>query len=427
MSHSPLLLQLVLILASARVLALGLRHFGQPPVISEMIAGLMLGPLVFGALAPQWSAFVFAPGSLAALEGLAQLGLVLFMFIVGAEIRLPRDATRELKAAVSIGVGSVLLPMALGVAAAIPLYESLAPPGVSFLVFSLFLASAMSITAFPIMARILKERDMTQSEVGRLSLSSAAVADVLAWIVLGFVVALAGSGRDWTKFQQMLIGIAALVFVVFVVLRPLVAALVRRYCVDGRPQGAVLAVLLLGTFGCAYVTEILGVHPVFGAFLFGACLPRDDRLLDSLIERIQHVAIIILMPVFFALAGLNTSAGAFADTGLGALSLILAVAIIGKVAGGAIGARIARQPWRSALAIGSLMNARGLMELIVMKVGLDVGIIGRDLFTMLFVMAILTTIMTGPLLTFFSRDARGAAPVPEAAAGIADQRGSQKS
>lgn len=409
MTHSPLLLQLILILATARVLALVLRHFGQPPVISEMIAGLMLGPLVFGALAPQWSAFVFEPGSLAALEGLAQLGLVLFMFIVGAEIRLPRDAGQELKAAVSIGVGSVVLPMALGIAAAVLLYERFAPAGVPLLVFALFLASAMSITAFPIMARILKERGMTQSEVGRLSLSSAAIADVLAWIVLGFVVALAGSGRDWARFQQMLIGVAALVALVFVLLRPAVAWLVRRYAVDGSPQGALLAVLLLGTFGCAYATELLGVHPVFGAFLFGASLPRDDRLLHALIERIQHVAILILMPVFFALAGLNTSAEAFADTGLAALSLILVVAIVGKIAGGALGARLAGREWRTALAIGSLMNARALMELIVMKVGLDIGVIGSDLFTMLFIMAILTTMMTGPLLTFFSREAPAAA------------------
>jgi Kef-type K+ transport system membrane component KefB len=157
--------------------------------------------------------------------------------------------------------------------------------------------------------------------------------------------------------------------------------------------------LLIGTFGCAYLTDILQVHAVFGAFLFGACLPRDDRLLATLIERIEYVAILVLMPVFFALAGLNTTPGAFGGAGLGALLLILAVAVVGKIAGGAAGARIAGQPWSVSFAVSSLLNARGLMELIVIKVGLDVGVIGKDLFTMLMVMAIVTTLMTGPLLT----------------------------
>jgi len=158
---------------------------------------------------------------------------------------------------------------------------------------------------------------------------------------------------------------------------------------------------LIGTFACAYATKWLGVHPVFGAFLFGAALPRDDRLLESLIERVEYIAIIVLMPVFFALAGLNTTSTAFVGAGLSALLIVMVAAVAGKVLGGAAGARIAGHPWRTAFAIGSLMNARALMELIVMKVGLDAGVIGRDLFTMLMVMAIFTTFMTGPLLTLF--------------------------
>ena len=167
-----------------------------------------------------------------------------------------------------------------------------------------------------------------------------------------------------------------------------------------------LAALLIGTFACAYATGYLGVHPVFGAFLFGACVPRDDRLLHALIERIEHVAILVLMPVFFALAGLNTTSDAFVGAGLGSLGLILAVAIFGKIAGGAIGARICRYSWRESFAVGSLMNARGLMELIVMKVGLDIGVIGPQMFTMLLVMALVTTVMTSPLVTLFTRNVR---------------------
>jgi Kef-type K+ transport system membrane component KefB len=190
----------------------------------------------------------------------------------------------------------------------------------------------------------------------------------------------------------------------FGALRPLIAWLLTRSASE--PAGVFLAMLLIGTFASAYATAYLGVHPVFGAFLFGACLPRDDRLLHSLIERIEHVAVLVLMPVFFALAGLNTSADAFSGAGAGHMSLVLLGAVAGKIIGGSVGARIAGERWRPALAIGSLMNARGLMELIVMKVGLDAGLIGKPLFTMLLVMAIVTTVMTGPLLNLFARGQR---------------------
>ena len=369
MNHTPLLLQLVVILGTARVLGLILRYFGQPAVIGEMAAGIVLGPIVFGA-----------------------------------ELRLPMGVKQQLVAASWIGSLAVAIPMVLGLGVAAALYPQLAPDGVAFWPFALFMAAAMSITAFPVMARILKDRALTQTTVGRLSLTAAAVADVFAWVMLGLVVVLASSGQDWSRFFQMLGGVAALTLVIFLGLKPLIAALLARYASDGKPDGALLAALLIGTFACAYATEILDVHPVFGAFLFGACLPRDDRLLGALIERIEHLAILVLMPIFFALAGLNTTPDAFVGAGLGALLLILVVAIVGKVAGGALGARISGQPWRISLAVGSLMNARGLMELIVIKVGLDIGVIDNRVFTMLLVMAIVTTVMTGPLLTLFKSD-----------------------
>jgi Kef-type K+ transport system membrane component KefB len=401
MAHSPLLLQLIVILGCARILGLILRFFGQPMVIGEMLAGLMLGPAVFGAVAPTLQAALFQRSSLPELDAISQLGLVLFMFIVGAELRLPAGAKAQIVAASWIGVLSVLLPMALGIAVAVPLHPLLAPPGVTFWPFALFMAAAMSITAFPVMARILKDRGETHTRIGRLSLSGAAVADVFSWIMLAIVVVLVGSASDWSRIVTMLAGLAALCALLFGALRPLLAWLLTRYASE--PAGAFLATLLIGTFASAYATAYLGVHPVFGAFLFGACLPRDDRLLHSLIERIEHVAVLVLMPVFFALAGLNTSADAFSSAGAGHMSLILLAAVGGKIIGGSVGARIAGEPWRPALAIGSLMNARGLMELIVMKVGLDAGLIGKPLFTMLLVMAIVTTVMTGPLLNLFTR------------------------
>ena len=412
MDHTPLLLQLFVILATARVLGLVLRYFGQSSVIGEMAAGIVLGPVVFGALAPELHAHVFEKGSLGALGSLSQLGLVLFMFIVGAELRLPSGERKQLGAAGWIGVLSVLVPMALGLLLAVPLHDRLAPAGVTFWPFSLFMAAAMSMTAFPVMARILKDRQMTQTTIGRLSLASAAIADVLAWVMLALVVVLAGSGQDWGQFARTVGGLAALCLVLFLGVKPLLTRLIARYAANGRPDGALLAILLIGTFACAYATDILQVHAVFGAFLFGVCLPRDDRLLAALIERIEYVAILVLMPVFFALAGLNTTPEAFGGAGLGALLAILVVAIVGKVASAAAGARIAGQPWSVSLAVGSLMNARGLMELIVIKVGLDIGVIGKDLFTMLMVMAIVTTLMAGPLLTLCA--GRGMASRPDA-------------
>src|SRR6204780_2511837 len=346
MAHSPLLLQLIVILGCARILGLILRFFGQPMVIGEMLAGLMLGPAVFGSVAPTFQAALFQPSSLPELDAISQLGLVLFMFIVGVELRLPSGAKAQIVAASWIGVLSVLLPMALGIAVAVPLHPLLTPPGISFWPFAWFIAAAMSITAFPVMARILKDRGETHTRIGRLSLSGAAVADVFSWVMLAVVVVLVGSGSDWSRIGKMLTGLAVLCALLFGVLRPLIARLLARYASDGRPAGALLATLLIGTFASAYATAYLGVHPVFGAFLFGACLPRDDRLLDSLIERIEHVAVLILMPVFFALAGLNTSADAFSGAGAGHMSLILLAAVGGKIIGGSVGARIAGEPWR---------------------------------------------------------------------------------
>jgi Kef-type K+ transport system membrane component KefB len=401
LTHSPLLLQLVVILGTARMLGWLLRYLGQASVIGEMTAGLVLGPVVFGSIAPELHAHIFERSSLGALNGLSELGLVLFMFIVGAELRLPSGARQQLVGASWIGILSVFVPMGLGLGTAVMLYPGLAPQGVAFWPFAMFLAAAMSITAFPVLARILKERLLTQTTLGRYALTAAAVADVCAWLMLALVVVLAGSGQSWSRFWTTLAGLAVLAALIFGAIRPLVARVLASFAKDGRPEGGSLALLLIGAFGCAYVTEILDIHAVFGAFLFGACLPRDDRLLAALIERIEYVAIIVLMPIFFALAGLKTTPDAFVGTGFGSLLLILGVAIAGKMIGGALGARIAGQPWRFSLAIGSLMNARGMMELIVIKVGLDIGVIGSELFTMLMVMAIVTTFMTGPLLTLF--------------------------
>jgi Kef-type K+ transport system membrane component KefB len=243
---------------------------------------------------------------------------------------------------------------------------------------------------------------MSDTSFGQLSLSAAAVVDVFTWILLAAVVAMAGSGDGYEGLLKAGVGVVLLLAFVFLALKPLFARLLRSRAPDGEPSTTVLAALMIGLLTCAMLTEWLHLHAVFGAFLFGACLPRDDRLLRSLAERIEPVSIVVLMPLFFALAGLGTTASAFSGGSLGAMATILSVAIVGKLAGGAIGARIAGYGWRESLATGSLMNARGLMELIVMKVGMDAGLIGADLFTMLLIMALVTTAMTGPLMSLFA-------------------------
>ncbi|MBJ6981758.1 cation:proton antiporter [Luteimonas sp. MC1572] len=419
--HGPvttlLLLQLLAILVAARGCGLLLRRFGQPAVVGEMAAGVLLGPVVFGQLWPATHAALFPATSLAPLSALATLGLVLFMFVVGAELRAPQGLRSQVRAAGLVGACAFFVPMAMGLVLAVWLYPALAPDGLAFWPFALFFAAAMSITAFPVLARILKDRGMTRTGVGQLSLNAAALADVFTWMLLALILALAGGGDGYAGFTRVAGGLLLIVALVFLVLRPLYAWLLRRHPLDEDGATVSFGLLLAGMLACAAATEWVGLHAVFGAFLFGACLPRDDRLLAVLIERIEHIAVVALMPIFFALAGLGMSADAFTGGSVGVLAAIVAVAVAGKVAGGALGARLAGHPWRPSLAVGSLMNARGLMELVVIKVGLDAGLIGPVLFTMLFAMAILTTVMTGPLLALLARGPRPAVQLEGGAAG----------
>lgn len=415
MSAVPILfLQLIAILGVARLLSAVLRHVHQPPVIGEMLAGIVLGPLVFGCLSPHWQAALFPVDSLGALEGLSELGLVLFMFVVGAELRLPGGARRHLGASGAIGLACVLLPCALGLAIAPFLHGEFAPQGVAFWPFALFMAASLSITAFPVMARILKERDMTESAEGRLALTSAAFANLLAGFVIALVLVLISSRDGWQSFAVTVIGSVALAGLAFGVLRPALARGFERHAQDGRPTPAMLGLLLILVFAAAAATRALGLHEVFGAFLIGAILPRDNRLLACLVERIEHLAVIVLMPVFFALAGLHMSADAFVGAGLLALALVLAAAMSGQMVGGTLGARLSGLAWPQALSVGALMNARGLMELIIMKIGLDMGVIDNAIFTMLMIMAVGTTLMTTPLLALFGRLGRTTQPLAQA-------------
>ena len=407
-----LLTQLLVILLAARLCGWVLKHLGQPPVIGEMAAGLLLGPIAFGALAPGLHAALFPAASLPPLSSLATVGLVLFMFIIGAELR-PVEGTRaQVRAAGAVGVLGISLPLLLGLAISPWLHPRFAPEGVGFWPFALFMAAAMSVTAFPVLARILKDRHLTQTRAGRLALSAAIIDDGFVWIFLALVMTFVGGSKHGVGVVAA--GALALVAIVFLALKPLYAYLLRRdrmRSADGTLSRGMLVAILIGLVGCAAFAELIDLHAVFGAFVFGVCLPRDERLVAQLAKAFEPVSMLLLMPVVFALAGQNTTPSAFAGAGLGAFALILAVAILGKVAGGTAGARLSGYGWRDSLSVGSLINARGLMELVVLKIGLDAGMIGPELFTLMFGMALVTTLMTSPLLSLWMRRGAEAAPL----------------
>lgn len=397
-----LLIQLSVVLVAARLCSIALSRLHQPPVVGEMAAGLLLGPIVFGAWLPELHGALFDEASLPALSGLATLGVTLFMFIVGVELRAPRGDRKQLGAALAVGVPGVVLPLGLGLAIAPALHPAFAPEGVGFWPFALFIAVAISVTAFPVLARILKDNALTRSTPGRLALGAAVIDDACVWIFLAAVLALTGNGRGEEVLFSVL-GAAALVAIVFIVLKPLCARLLASRKDEESLSASGFVWLIVGVLACAAFAEWIGLHAIFGAFLFGLALPREDRVLHLLARRIEPVAVLVLMPVLFALAGQSTTPEALTGAGLGMFGLILAVAIIGKLGGCAAGARLSGTSWRDSLAVGALMNARGLMELVVIKIGLDTGLIGPELFTMLFGMTLATTLMASPLLRFLHR------------------------
>jgi Kef-type K+ transport system membrane component KefB len=408
-----LLAQIAIVILVSRGLGLITRLLGQPMVIAEMVAGIVLGPSLFGLLFPHAYAALFPTTSLPVLKMLSQFGLVLFMFLVGLELD-PALLRGRRRASVAISHTSIALPFVLGVGGAWWLYGTHAPKGVAFLPFALFLGTAMSVTAFPVLARILTERGLTQSRVGAIAIACAAVDDVTAWCLLAVVVAIAHAHAVtdalWT------IGLAAL-FSAFMLLvaRPALRHLGARVAKVGLGTTTLASVLLM-LMVSAGIAEVIGIHALFGAFLFGAVLPKDDGLAKQLAEKLESVAVVLLMPLFFAFSGLRTRIGLVSGVDQWLIvAALIGIATLGKFGGSAVAARLTGMRWREASAIGVLMNTRGLMELIVLNVGVELGVITPTMFTMLVLMALVTTFATTPILRWvypdreLLRDADGAA------------------
>ncbi len=397
------LLALAAILVAARALGAVFGRLRQPPVIGEVVAGILLGPSLLGHLWPAGFAFLMPPSIAPFLQVIAQVGVILYMFVVGLELD-PSELRRHPQAAVLISHASIVVPFLSGAALALALYPAAAGPGVAFTPFALFLGVSMSVTAFPVLARILTDRRLQRTHLGVLALTCAAVDDVTAWCLLAFVTAVAAHRGD--ALPTVLLT-AAFIVVVLVGVRPLLARLARR--ADAAPDGtpaAVLTTVFVLLLLAAIATEWIGIHALFGAFLLGVALPHDSRLARDLTTRMHDVVVMLLLPAFFAYSGLRTQIGLLHGAGAWlTCGAIVLVACVGKFGGSALAARQAGLPWRTAAAIGTLMNTRGLVELIVLNVGLDLGVIGPPLFTMLVIMALVTTFATSPVLDGLLRGA----------------------
>jgi Kef-type K+ transport system membrane component KefB len=391
-----LLLALALVVILGRLLGRLFRFFGQPPVIGEVVAGILLGPSLLGSVSTDAYAFLLPPAVAPSLGLLSQLGVVLYMFLIGVELDT-EGLKGQLRSTVVIAQTSMVVPFGLGIWLASGLYGRLAPDGVPFAQFALFMGVAMSITAFPVLARILADRGMTRSPLGRLALSCAAVGDVTAWCLLAVVVGVVKS----TEGSAALTSVMTVAFIVFMftVVRPAAVRLSRRW--EGEdPDRSAVALALVAMLISALVTEAIGVHAIFGAFLLGAVVPHDSRLARVLEQRLDHLVTILLLPAFFAFAGMRTEIGLLSDWSDWVIcAAIVVAATVGKIGGTVVAARAVGHDWRHASGLGILMNTRGLMELIVLNVGLDLGVITPTLFTMMVVMAVVTTVATSPLLS----------------------------
>ncbi len=399
---AKLLLQILTIIITARVFGYIARKLGLPTVIGEIIAGIFLGPSFLAHYFPGYSAFLFPPESLGNLQFLSQIGLILFMFVVGMELDLNVLRNRAQQAVIISHTG-IVVPYACGVGLAYFLFDKFAPSGISFLSFGLFMGIAMSIAAFPVLARIIQERGLTRTKLGSLVITCAAVDDITAWCLLAAVIAVVKAGSLISSVWTIVLA-AAYMGIVFGLMRPFLKRLGDIHADRESLSKPLVAVFFLVLLLSAYATEIIGIHALFGAFIAGVIMPANVRFRNIFIDKVEDVALVLLLPLFFVFTGLRTQIGLLNDPGLWRwCGVIIAVAVGGKFFGSALPARLVGNSWRDSLMLGALMNTRGLMELIVLNIGYDLGVLTPEMFAMMVIMAVVTTVMTGPLLNVIER------------------------
>ncbi len=396
-----LLAQIVTIILFARLLGWVCKRIGQPTVIGEIAAGIMLGPSLVGRSLPNVSAELFPPESLGNLQFLSQIGLILFMFVVGMELDLKVLRNRA-KDAVLVSHASIVIPFVLGVGLAYYLYEDHAPSGVLFSSFALFLGIAMSVTAFPVLARIVQERGLNKTKLGALVITCAAADDITAWCMLAAVIAIVKAGSFVSALYIIAMAVAYLALMVWV-LRPFLKRVGELHTSNENLSKPIVAIFFLALLLSAFATEVIGIHALFGAFLAGTIMPDNLKFRTIFIEKVEDVALVLLLPLFFVFTGLRTQIGLIDDPEMWAMcGVIVAVAVVGKFAGSALAAKFVGQSWKESLSIGALMNTRGLMELVVLNIGYDLGVLKPEIFAMMVIMALATTFMTGPALNLIN-------------------------
>jgi len=402
-SLTILLLQLVVIIVAARLVGRLFRKIGQPPVLGEIVAGIVLGPSLLGWLSPPAMDLLFPAGSMETLKLLSQIGVVLFMFVVGVELDV-QHLRKKAHTAVMVSNASIIVPFFLGVSLSLLLYRSLAPAGKSFTAFALFMGIAMSITAFPVLARILEDRGMSKTYLGSIALTCAAVDDVTAWCMLALVIAVAQSSSVAASFLTIALALAFIAIMLLLV-KPQFARLLATRANSGEYSRGVVAGILAFVFASALITEAIGIHALFGAFLAGVVMPSTGGLRVLLKERIGTFSAVALLPLFFAFTGLRMQVNLLNDWHSWVMcAVIVMVAISGKLGASMLMARWTGMNWRDSFSLGVLMNTRGLVELIVLNVGYDLGILSARAFAMLVLMALITTFMTGPMLALVRGD-----------------------
>jgi Kef-type K+ transport system membrane component KefB len=393
---APVLGALIVVVAAARGLGIAFRRLGQPPVIGEVVAGIVLGPSLLGWLWPAGAAAHVPAEATPALRVLAEIGVVLFMFLVGLELDLGLIARRT-QASVAVSHASIVVPFLLGATLALWIYPVIGTADVPFTVFALFLGVAMSVTAFPVLARILRDLGMQRTQLGAIALGCAAVDDVTAWILLALVVGVARASLG--DATQTFVLTAAYVVVLVTLVRPLVARAVRGLDRRDELPESVVAGACVALLASAFVTEAIGIHALFGAFALGALVPHDARLATDLERRLGDPVRILLLPAYFAYTGLRTEIGLLAGPSEWLLAaVVIAVASLGKFGGSYVAARLTGLEPRTAASLGVLLNTRGLMELVVLNIGLDLGVISPTLFAIMVVMALVTTLATTPVV-----------------------------
>ena len=392
-----LLFQIITIVLVARIFGWIFRKIGQPSVIGEIIAGIVLGPSLFGLYFPDMKEALFPLASLGNLQLLSQIGLILFMFVIGMELDL-KVLKNKANEAVVISHASIVIPFALGIGLAYYIYYQFAPPGIEFLSFSLFMGIAMSITAFPVLARIVQERGIHKTRLGTIVITCAAADDITAWCILAVVIAIVKAGSFVSSLYVIGLALVYVLAMLFVV-KPFLKRVGDLYAKKSNIKKSVVAIFLLTLIISSYVSEIIGIHALFGAFMMGAIMPDITKFRNVFIEKIEDVSVILLLPLFFVFTGLRTEIGLINDAYLWKVTgCIIAVAVAGKFFGSALAARFVGQSWRDSWTIGALMNTRGLMELVVLNIGYELGVLSPKVFTMMVIMALVTTFMTGPAL-----------------------------